>query len=231
MNTFYLHYIPCVLWGNPSDKIILAVHGNLSSKTDVPIQILAKVASAKGYQVLSFDLPEHGDRKEEATLCKVQTCVQELQQIINYTSVHWKNVSLFANSIGAYFSLTALQNISLQRALFLSPVLNMLEIIQGMMAAFGISEEQLYQEQTISTPIGQTLYWDYYCYVKEHPVSPWNTPTWILSGGKDTLCNPQTFQSFVEQYHCTLTLSPESEHYFHTEHDLSVLENWFKVCI
>ena len=49
MNTFYLHHIPCVLWGNPSDKIILTVHGNLSSKTDVPIQILAKVASAKGY--------------------------------------------------------------------------------------------------------------------------------------------------------------------------------------
>lgn len=88
MNTFYLHHIPCVLWGNPSDNIILAVHGNLSSKTDIPIQILAKVASAKGYQVLSFDLPEHGDRKGEATLCKVQTCVQELHQIIDYTSVH-----------------------------------------------------------------------------------------------------------------------------------------------
>ena len=103
----------------------------------------------------------------------------------------------------------------------------MLEIIKGIMSAFQISEQELFQKQTIPTSIGQTLYWDYYCYVKEHPVSRWNTPTWILSGGKDTLCNVQTLQSFVQQYHCSLTLSPESEHYFHTEYDLSVLENWF----
>lgn len=25
-------------------------------------------------------------------------------------------------------------------------------------------------EKQIFDPIGQTLYWDYYCYVKEHPV-------------------------------------------------------------
>lgn len=65
----------------------------------------------------------------------------------------------------------------------------MLEIINGIMSAFQISEQELFQKQTIPTPIGQTLYWDYYCYVKEHPVSRWNTPTQILSGGKDTLCS------------------------------------------
>lgn len=45
-------------------KIFIAVHGNMSNKEDAVIQILAEEADRKGYQVLSFDLPEHGERKE-----------------------------------------------------------------------------------------------------------------------------------------------------------------------
>ena len=45
---------------------------------------LTKVAS-KGYQVLSFDLPEHGERKDDTNyLCKVQNCVKDLKSIIVY---------------------------------------------------------------------------------------------------------------------------------------------------
>ena len=166
-----IHNIPSAVWGPSSEKVILAVHGNLSSKTDTPIRLLAETAVQKGYQVLSFDLPEHGDRKGEPTLCKVQNCVSELRQIIEYAQKNWKDISLFANSIGAYFSLIAFSDLLFQQALFLSPVLDMLEIINGIMSAFQISEQELFQKQTIPTPIGQTLYWDYYCYVKEHPVS------------------------------------------------------------
>lgn len=63
-----IHNIPSAVWGPSSEKVILAVHGNLSSKTDTPIRLLAETAVQKGYQVLSFDLPEHGDRKKRAHL-------------------------------------------------------------------------------------------------------------------------------------------------------------------
>ncbi len=43
----------------------------------------------------------------------------------------------------------------------------MKRIIKNMMKWFNIDEQYLKNEQTVKTPIGQNLYWDYYCYVKE----------------------------------------------------------------
>ena len=69
-NNFKISNIPAVLWGDKSEKIFIAVHGNMSNKEDAVIQILAEEADRKGYQVLSFDLPEHGERKNDNTLVK-----------------------------------------------------------------------------------------------------------------------------------------------------------------
>lgn len=63
--TFLIGNIPSILWGPLSDKLLIAVHGNGSHKTDVVIEIVATAAVEKGYQLLSFELPEHGGRKEE----------------------------------------------------------------------------------------------------------------------------------------------------------------------
>src|SRR5699024_8993303 len=104
---------------------------------------------------LSFDLPEHGDRKDEVTPFKVQYCVRDLLSIMNYAKSRWKHISLFANSIGAYFSLLAYQSELLDKAWFLSPVVDMQRIIKNIMLQFDITEERLKREQTISTPIGQ----------------------------------------------------------------------------
>ena len=91
--------IPAMLWGEPSDKIILAVHGNLSSKTDVPIEILAQEATSLGFQVLSFDLPEHGERKNEPEPCNPHTCKRDLQEVLAFAIPNYKEISLFACSI------------------------------------------------------------------------------------------------------------------------------------
>ena len=61
--------IPSVLWGNNLENLIIAVQGDQSNKEDTIIEILAEEAILKGYQVLSFDLPEHGDRKASPQLC------------------------------------------------------------------------------------------------------------------------------------------------------------------
>ena len=55
-----INSIPSMLWGEKSNKIFIAVHGNMSNKEDEVIKILAKKVISKGYQLLSFDLPEHG---------------------------------------------------------------------------------------------------------------------------------------------------------------------------
>jgi len=44
-------------------------------------------------------------------------------------------------------------------------------LIQNMMKWFSVSEQQLKEKQKIPTPMGETLYWDYYCYVKANLIA------------------------------------------------------------
>ncbi len=220
--------IPAMLWGEPSDQLILTVHGNQSSKTDVPIEILAQEATSLGFQVLSFDLPEHGERKNEPEPCNTQTCKRDLLAVLAFAVPKYKEISLFACSMGAYFSMLTFADELFQRCLFLSPVVDMLHIIQNMMRWAQVSEEQLEQEREIVTAFGPTLYWDYYQTVKANPITRWNTPTSILYGAKDELCAKEDVTSFAERFHCDLQIAENAEHYFHTEEDLSVYRDWLK---
>lgn len=218
--------IPAVLWGEACNRIVLAVHGNMSNKEDIPIELFAKYATANGYQVLSFDLPEHGDRKEEGIPCKVQNCVVEIGTIMKYIKSRWNHIALFANSMGVYFSLLALKHEKIEQAWFLSPLVDMQRMIENMMKWFSISEERLCKEETIETPIGQILYWDYYTYVKENPVNLWNVPTHILYGDKDEMCEADTVLGFAKKFSADLKVIPEAEHFFHTKEQLEALEKW-----
>lgn len=223
---FKIDNIPAILWGEKKEKLFIAVHGNMSNKEDVVIQILAEEAIKKGYQVLSFDLPEHGERKGDSTPCKVQFCVNDLTTIIDYAKEYWKEINLFACSMGAYFSLLAYKNDVIKKALFLSPVVNMERIIENMMKWFNVTPESLKEEVMIETPIGEKLYWDYFCYVKDNPINIWNTDTCIMYGAKDDLCEFETINYFVHKFNCDLEIVELGEHYFHTEEQLSVFKNW-----
>lgn len=228
---FEIENIPAILWGETSNNIFIVIHGNMSNKEDDVIEIFAKQAIKLGYQVLSFDLPEHGERAKESTPCKVQNCIKELALVMNYTKENWRNISLFACSMGAYFSLLEYKDEAINQALFLSPVVNMKRIIKNMMKWFNIDEQYLKNEQTVKTPIGQNLYWDYYCYVKEHPVDKWNMPTSILYGAKDDLCEEDTILNFVKKFNCNLTVMDKGEHYFHTQEQLNFFEKWLESSI
>jgi esterase/lipase len=220
--------IPAMLWGNKSDKIFIAIHGNMSNKADDVIVVFAEEVTAQGYQVISFDLPEHGARKEENYACRVQNCVHDLDIIMQYTRKLSNNISIFACSMGVYFSLLAYHNLPLKQCLFLSPVLDMERIIKNMMAWFSVSEDRLKAEKEISTPIGQTLYWDYYCYVKSHPINTWNKPTAILYGSNDNLCEFDVVSAFASRFHCELKVMEHGEHYFHTKEQLQFFRQWLK---
>ncbi|GKT29906.1 hypothetical protein ADUPG1_001291, partial [Aduncisulcus paluster] len=116
--------------------------------------------------------------------------------------------------IGAYFSLLAYKDDVIKQSLFLSPVVDMESIISKLMSWFEVTEKRLEKEQTISTPIGETLYWDYYCYVKENPIILWNSPTSILYGSKDELCDFATISAFEDKFTCDLEVMEGGEHFF-----------------
>ena len=220
--------IPALLWGESSEKLFVAVHGNMSHKADTVIGLFAQTAAQKGYQTLSFDLPEHGDRKGDGAPCKVQNCIAELLTVMNYAKNCWNRISLFGCSMGAYFSLLAFEKERLEQCLFLSPVVDMEFLIEQMMTSFSITPEQLKKQQEIPTPVGQTLYWDYYCYVKSHPLRRWTAPTAILRGERDDLCSKESITAFSERFDCRISVVPDGEHFFHTPEQLAAYENWLE---
>lgn len=219
----YIGKIPIIIWGAKSDKIYIYVHGKMSDKESA--ETFAQIAEKKGYQTISFDLPEHGERKDENYRCDIWNGISDLHRISSYTFSNWKSVSLFACSLGAYFSLQAYREIIFEKCFFLSPIVNMEYLIQNMFLWFHVTEEMLYTEREILTPI-DTLSWDYYQYVKENPATKWNSSTHILYGGKDNLQSLQVIENFAKTNHVALTISEQSEHFFMGNEDDEVIKNW-----
>ena len=222
-----INNIPSIIWGEKSSKVFIAIHGNMSNKEDKVIEILANKVTNKGYQLISFDLPEHGERKIDTNyLCKVQNCENDLKQIIEYAKANYNEINIWACSIGAYFSLLAYKDEDLKQCLFLSPVVNMKIIIENMMLWSNTTEKELNEKQEIKTDFGQTLYWDYYLYVKENPITNWNKKTYILYGNKDNMQNESIIKDFSNEFNCDLTILKNGEHYFHTEEQLKFYNDW-----
>ncbi len=220
-----------MLWGEPADRLFIAVHGHMSRKDDTVIGMVAEAAAEKGWRTLSFDLPEHGDRKTEGRACTAENCAADIASVLNYGTTMSKETSLFGCSMGAYFSLLACGNVPLRQCLFLSPVVDMERLIRGMMAALDVSEARLEREKRIPTPFGQTLDWDYYSYVKARPVNAWKHPTAILHADGDKVSEPAAVAAFAHKFGCRLQTVPDAEHYFHTETHLSVFRQWLRETI
>ena len=227
-----INNIPSIVWGEKSSKVFIAIHGNMSNKEDEVIKILAKEVVSKGYQLLSFDLPEHGERKDNTDyLCKVQNCVTDIKLLMEYAKANFEEINLWACSMGAYFSLLAYKNENIEQCIFLSPVVNMKVIIDNMMLWSNTTENELREKQEIKTNFGQTLYWDYYLYVNENPITNWNKKTYILYGNKDNMQDENIIKNFSENFSCKLSILEDGEHYFHTEKQLDYYKNWLSKTI
>lgn len=217
--------IPAIIWGKKSDKVYVHVHGKMSCKEYAGD--FAAIAENKGYQTLSFDLPEHGERKDSAYRCDIWNGMNDLNVIADYAFSKWDDVSLFACSLGAYFSLNAYADRNFTNCLFQSPILNMECLINQMFTWFNVTEEKLCVEKEIPTPV-DLLRWDYYQYVKDHPVKKWSIPTSILYGGKDNLQSIDIIKEFVKSYNCKLTVSHTSEHPFMDTDDRKKVDAWLE---
>lgn len=216
--------IPAILWGEPARRGVLAVHGQGGNKEEAAL--LGEVACPRGWQVLSIDLPGHGERTGEVETFDPWHAVPELHQALDFARGRWDSVALYANSLGAYFSLLAFPEAPLVRCLFVSPVVDMEQLIRTMMGWAGVTEARLEREGTIPTDFGQTLSWDYWTYVRRHPVTAWPAPTEILYAGGDALVDRRTVEDFAARFRCGLTVMEAGEHWFHTPEQLAFLRRW-----
>ncbi len=135
------------------------------------------------------------------------------------------SLTLIANSIGAFFSLSSLDETLVDRAYFISPVVDMEKLIANMMQWANVTERELTEKGEIPTDFGETLSWAYLCYVREHPID-WRVPTRILYGAQDNLTSLETISAFAEKLGAALTVMPEGEHWFHTPEQMRFLDAW-----
>ena len=154
----------------------------------------------------------------------------EFLQIYNRLAESYDGISIVANSIGAYFAMNALAYVNIERAFFISPIVNMEKLITDMMIYAGVSEAELAEKKKIKTSFGEVLSWKYLCYVRENPIV-WKIPTDILYGENDNLTSIKTISEFAEEDGATLTVMKNGEHWFHTDEQMNFLDNWLKKCL
>ena len=134
---------------------------------------------------------------------------------------------MVANSIGAYFALSSLDETLVDRAYFISPVVDMENLICNMMQWSNVTEQELAEKREIATNFRETLSWEYLCYVRQHPII-WNVPTCILYGEHDNLTSIETVSAFAKRYNADLTVMPGGEHWFHTGEQMQFLDQWIR---
>ena len=139
----------------------------------------------------------------------------------------FNNATIIANSIGAFYAMHALSEKNLDAAFFISPIVDMENLILSMMTRANVTEKILRERQEILTDTGEILSWKYLCYVRENPIS-WKVPTKILYGSKDFLTSLETMKNFAEKIRATLTIMQGGEHWFHTSEQMKFLDNWLE---
>lgn len=121
--------------------------------------------------------------------------------------------------------MNALPNKRIEKAYFISPIVNIEKLIADMMMWANVTEDELCGKKEIQTDFGETLSWEYLCYVREHPIV-WTIPTHILYGENDNLTSYETISEFANRIKASLTVMKNGEHWFHTEEQMKFLDKW-----
>ena len=150
---------------------------------------------------------------------------KEIYEAVNRGKEEYGEITLIANSIGAFFSMNAGVDSMIRKAYFISPIVDMEKLIGDMMRWADVTEAELQSKGVIHTAFGEDLSWKYLCYVQEHPVD-WKAPTSILYGSRDNLTPLETISGFAKKHGAALTVMNGGEHWFHTEEQMRFLDDW-----
>jgi hypothetical protein len=151
----------------------------------------------------------------------VWDAVEEFQNFFNLR----ENVTIIANSVGAFLAMHALSEKNIDEAFFISPIVDMENLILNMMKWANVTENELRERQEIVTDFGEILSWKYLCYVRENPIN-WKIPTCILYGENDNFTSLETMKNFAEKIGASLTVMKGGEHWFHTPEQMNFLDSW-----
>ena len=155
---------------------------------------------------------------------------EEFQKYFDFVVIKYNDILLIGNSIGAYFSMISLSGKQIKKAMFISPIVDMENVILNMMKWENVSEEELEVKKIINTSFGESLLWEYLSYVRKNSII-WDIPTSILYGEKDDITSLKAMNNFANKINADLTILENGEHWFHTEEQISFLDSWFEKSI
>jgi len=141
-----------------------------------------------------------------------------------------ENVTIIANSIGAFYAMHALSEKNIDRAFFISPFIDMENFILEMLKVANVTEENLREAKEFISESGENLSWKYLCYVRENPIV-WKVPTHILCGDRDLFTPLESMKKFATQINATLTVMQGGTHFFHTPEQIIFLDNWLSLVV
>ena len=196
-------------------KLILYIHGKGGTASESEhYQPLFPAYDVTGLDYQTFTPKETGE--------EIHSAVVKLKEA-------YDDIILIANSIGAFFCMYADIDSMIEKAYFISPIVDIEKLMADMMVWEGVTDEDLERCGRIQTAFGEELSWDYLCYVREHPVQ-WTVPTEILYGSRDNLMSTETIQAFAKKHNAGLTVMENGEHWFHTEEQMHFLDDWITSC-
>lgn len=203
------------VWGESSERALLFVHGVGGSKADA--ETFAERVARHGWQTVSVDLP--------ATFMPWE-CVPFLRDVVAMMREQWSTIGLHATSIGAWFSTMALSGQPLAGALLLSPVLDMVGMIEQMMASASVTRDELESAGEIAAAGGAALSWRYLTWAEQNRAADWDVPTSIIVGENDELISRSSVEEFARRCGADVTTVPGGAHWLHLPHELDAIACW-----
>lgn len=152
---------------------------------------------------------------------------KEFSEYFDSAAAGFERIFLIAESIGAYFSLCSLGEKQIEKAFFISPVVDMEKLICDMMTWSNVTEKELSEKKEITTAFGETLSWEYLKWVRNNPYK-WKIPADILYGENDNLQSIDTINAFAVKHGSDVTVMKSGEHWFHTQEQTAFLNDWIK---
>ena len=192
------------------DSCIIYIHGLYGNKDEADFYSFY----SNRYDVIGLDYRDGNPWEVKDKI------VEEFSEI----SKKYKEVYVIANSIGAFYTYMYLSIFNIKKAFFISPLVNMKEVIEGMMKQHKISLETLENKKFITLDNGQSLSYIFYQSLKEK--DNWATKTHVLYGEKDKLVNQKSILNFISNHNSSLTIMKNGEHYFHTPSQLRFVKKW-----
>ena len=192
-------------------KCVIYIHGKGGSADE-----------AEHYKPLFADFDIIGMDYQTQTPWEAKT---EFTRFFAEISAKYEQIVIVANSIGAFFAMHALNDRKISEAFFISPIVNMENLIKNMLKYANVTEAELQKKEIIQTEFGETLSWEYLNWVQNNLIN-WRVPTHILYGNNDNLQSLKDIENFAAKIGADVTVMNSGEHWFHTGEQMRFLDNW-----